>query len=380
MSRSNPEKMSAKRPKPIGGLQSRLLGQLVERQQASAKGNEVWVEILEDRVSIGGYRLEAVLSSVEERLGSDAKILRTERQIIGGIRGFFGRESFLVEAALPKVTLPEATLPEPDISGSAPTHGPSFAKALAAALAEVETAELALEPTPMADPEFRSGAAFLTLEAEDLSHEALLAQVSDLMQPSVETPLHGIVAVVGDPDECVAAARNLASMAGVDAGEVLVMSPEPVAGQPSWMCVTTIEDCIRRRSRWVDDNRLHIVAVVLNAGPSGMEWACTALDALAPEQTHLAVPGWRRVEDVVARLRSLAPIAAIDLVGATDPATVVGFLDLDVPVSTIDGATATADLWCSYLATNSNPIRLRSGSASRRDPVLTASTGVENLR
>ena len=197
------------------------------------------------------------------------------------------------------------------------------------------------------------------------------------MGPGAPLPAGGIIAVVGDPDECIAAARTLAVSAGVDPGEVLIMSPEPVAGHPSWMCVTSTDDCARRRSRWVDDDRLRFVAVVLNAGPSGMDWACSSLDALQPVQTHLAVPGWRHVEDVLARLRSLAPVTAIDLVGTVDPITSVGFLDLDVPVSTIDGVEATAELWCSYLATASHPGQSHPGLLPT---ALAASTGVENLR
>ncbi|MGB6058818.1 MAG: hypothetical protein WBF71_11175 [Microthrixaceae bacterium] len=404
MSRSNLEQASVAPTKGAGGLQARLLGRIAERQENSAKGKEVWVEILEDRVSVGGYRLETVLESVEERLGVNAKILRTERQIVGGVRGFFGREAFIVEAAFPKVGLPDPTAPaptQPAVTQPAVTQpavtasqveGMSFAQALAKALTEVESVESALdqavkpEPSPASatrsvrttEPQFRSGAAFLTLEASGLSHEALVAQVDDLMHPVVETPTSGIVAVVGDPDDCVAAASALAQREGVDPGEVLVMAPEPVAGHPSWMCVTTIDDCERRRARWSDDKRLHIVAVVLNAGPSGMEWACASLDALTPDQTHLAVPGWRRVEDVVGRLRSLAPITAVDLVGETDPATAVGFLDLDVPVSTIAGADATPEVWSSYLAAASAP-------SSRLEQILleqalTVSNGVENLR
>ncbi|MGB3412759.1 MAG: hypothetical protein WBA45_16370 [Microthrixaceae bacterium] len=436
MSRSNLEEVAPDQTKRTGGLQARLLGLIAERQQDSAKGKEVWVEILQDRISVGGYRLETVLESVEERLGANAKILRTERQIIGGVRGFFGREAFVVEAALPKVSLPDPTqpaVPAPAVQAlavPAPAvpapqgEGMSFAQALAKALTEVESIESALDqamasesrsesqpepepesqpqpesefqpesqPEPLAapapvhparsaprtEPQFRSGAAFLTLEAGSLSHDALVARIDDLMHPVVETPTCGIVAVVGDADECVSAARRLAGREGVDPGEVVVMSPEPIVGHPSWMCVTTIDDGARRRARWSDDKRLHIVAVVLNAGPSGMEWACAALDSLTPDQTHLAVPGWRRVEDVVARLRSLAPITAIDLVGDTDPATAVGFLDLDVPVSTIAGADATPEVWSSYLAAASAP-------SSRLEQILleqalTVSNGVENLR
>ncbi|HTO01944.1 MAG TPA: hypothetical protein VL068_14855 [Microthrixaceae bacterium] len=411
-------------PKGVSGLQARLLGQFAERQQNSAKGNEVWVEILEDRVSVGGYRLETVLSSVEERLGANAKILHTERQIVGGLGGFFGRETFVVEAALPKAALPKVSLPKvslpnvslPNVSqhesllpvspqpeadedidpdARVETDGSSFAEALAAALAQVDHAEAALA----SGVEFRSDSAFLTLGMGNTSQEGLIEQVADLMGPSAPLPSGGIVAVVGDPDECISAARTLAVSAGIDPGEVLIMSPEPVAGHPTWMCLTSIDDCERRRDRWIDDDRLHLVAVVLNAGPSGMSWACSSLDALEPIQTHLAVPGWRRVEDVATRLRSLAPITAIDLVGTADPITSVGFLDLDVPVSTIDGVEATAELWCSYLASASSPGQVhldhvqpdltqsRSGHSQVCQPnysqlpiELAASTGVENLR
>lgn len=448
MLRSNPKEAKSVSGWSTAGLQDRLLGQIAERQQNSAKGNEVWVEILQDRISVGGYRLESVLGSVEERLGTDARIIRTERKIIGGLRGFFGRECFVVEAALPKVEVASAgdrgvvaEQTEPTVGSGLPapvglsgnpvpsSDGQSFAKALAAALAEVERVESQLDlpeaslevaplpdsshpdsslPTaeppatattstpeaataepPTPEPQFRSEAAFLSLEARYLSREDLEVRVSELMGPVPVAPSSGILAVVGDPDECVAAARHLAAIQGADPGEVLVMSPEPVDGHPSWMCVTSIQDCEKRRARWSGDKRLHIVAVVLNAGTEGMEWACTSLDALAPDQTRLAVPGWRRAEDLTGRLRSLAPITALDLVGPVDPDAVIGFLDLYVPVATIDGEPATVGLWCEHLTQETDTaqklIELPQVPTSRLeqvllDQLLTISNGEENIR
>ncbi len=418
MFRSSPEQSQKGHPSSTGGLQARILAPLERRQRESAKGNNVWVEILDNRVSVGGYRLEAVLASVEERLGVDARILHTERQIVGGIKGFFGRECFVVEAALPTVDLPgpatsaEAVAQAEPVAQAGPATygGRSFADALAAALDEVGRAESlldsecvepaagpaglqeAVDPTPApvrGAPELRTDAEFLALRAADLPYESLATQVAEMMKRLTPMPNAGIVAIVGDPEECVVAARSLALRQGIDPGEVTVVSPKPLTGFPSWMSVTSVEDCRRRRTRWASDKRLHIVAVVLNAGPTGMNWARASLDALSPDLTHLAVPGWRRAEEVVGRLRSLAPIAAIDLVGAVDPCTVVGFLDLNVAVATIDGDPVTVERWCSYISPTAGAatslIHLPRVPTTRLEQVLldqfmAASSGREKLR
>jgi hypothetical protein len=110
---------------------------------------------------IDGAVLEEILAEVHRRLGADAQILSADRNVVGGLGGFFGSERFHVVAAPPVAAEGEST---PEAGDDAETvDGPSFAAALAEALSnemEIDLDELAapaqllaLEPEMEFEPE-----------------------------------------------------------------------------------------------------------------------------------------------------------------------------------------------------------------------------------
>ncbi len=203
-------------------------------------------------------------------------------------------------------------------------------------------------PAPVAAPVPGVGS-LLSLNAASMSLDELSAQVDGLAIAAPVSPARGVIAVAGDGDEALVVAESLAIAAGGAAGDVIVMSPVAMPGRPSWMCLNSPEQAAGRREVWRTSKRLVVVAVVVTPGAQGQEWGSAALAALEPDQTRVAVPGWRRPDEVAGRLAAMAPVHAIDLVGAADPAAVIDFLDLAVPVATIDGVAATSRRWAEML-------------------------------
>jgi hypothetical protein len=97
---------------------------------------------------IDGTVLEDVLAEVYRRFGPDAQILAAERNVVGGLGGFFGTERFHVVSRPADGEDGEADVPAE--RPTEPVDGPSFAAALAEALSgELEReAELPEPATP----------------------------------------------------------------------------------------------------------------------------------------------------------------------------------------------------------------------------------------
>ena len=353
-----------------------------------------------------------MLGEVERTFGASVDIVRVDRSIVGGVAGFFGREQFEVEVAIPHVAAapvtaapvpvlpvavptaavptaagePPVAPPEPTTAPVAPTGGAAFAAALQEALDQFDEHDVDPAPSDVAStaaaavvedpsPEVRTAVfeqietpapptaaehvetpapvpgtgSLLSLSAGAMSIEELAAQVDQLAIAPPASPEQGVLAVAGDGDEALVVAEALAIAGGGSAGDVLVMSPVPMPGRPSWMCLSSPDQAASRREMWRSSGRLVVVAVVVTPGVQGQEWGRAALDALEPDQTRVAVPGWRRPDEVAGRLAAIAPVHAIDLVGAVDPTAVVDFLDLAVPVATIDGSHATSRRWAEML-------------------------------
>ena len=214
--------------------------------------------------------------------------------------------------------------------------------------APVPVAAPAPVPAPVVAPVAGVGS-LLSLNAASMSIDELSAQVDGLAIAAPASPERGVIAVAGDGDEALVVAESLALAAGGAAGDVIVMSPVAMPGRPSWMCLNSPEQAAGRREVWRTSKRLVVVAVVVTPGAQGQEWGSAALAALEPDQTRVAVPGWRRPDEVAGRLAAMAPVHAIDLVGAADPSAVIDFLDLAVPVATIDGVPATSRRWAEML-------------------------------
>ena len=259
--------------------------------------------------------------------------------------------------------------PPPQVHSVAPeaVGADEPAPADVAAAAPVPAPAPAAVATPAVAPVPGVGS-LLSLSAASMTLDELTAQVEDLAIVAPTSPDRGVIAVAGDGDEALVVAESLAVAAGGAAGDVIVMSPVAMPGRPSWMCLSSPEQAAGRREVWRTSDRLVVVAVVVTPGAQGQEWGSAALAALAPDQTRVAVPGWRRPDEVAGRLAAMAPVHAIDLVGAADPSAVIDFLDLAVPVATIDGVPATSRRWAEMLLAAGHPEQPGRGQAELDRP------------
>lgn len=334
-------------------------------------------EVVDGEIVAEGPNLDRLLAEVGDAFGAQVEILDAQRSIVGGIAGFFGREWFTVTARVTDPSTPDPHTPELGADATVPggvpapswedgagaaVDGQSFAAALAQALADVDelvdavrsegphaaTTGVESEPKlPTVDP--RPATDVLAITAPELDDDELAARLHELVRIAPLVPRRGIVAVVGDAAAALDAAETTARLAGMDPADVLVASAVPVPTRAAWLRITDPADAARRRGRWSSAKRLTIVAVSLQPGLEGLDWTRAVLAALDADQVHLAVPGWRRADEVLPRLRGLGRVDAIDLCDPLEPANLVEFLGLPVPVATLAGVRAGVEAWAARL-------------------------------
>lgn len=436
---------------------------------------ETDLTVVGDTVTLEGPDLEAILAEVARRCGDDAEILAADRTIVGGVGGFFGRESYVVRARRADGGTPAPDdHPRPSDVGTAAgdggsdpvgdeqVDGASFAAALAEALARTggpggdDGTPLGLPPSddPAAAPADRlavrledllsdvegvagagspqpdvgpsaavegvatwdgspgplstgpidvpaaaedpdgapadDGAAGapagtgtadrrgngsrsvpgpVPLALPDLTLDELLGRLDDRVGVPVLPPGRGIVAVVGDADDALLTAQRLAGRSGRDADDcVVLMAPEARAGQLPWLVVTSPAAATDRRRRWARRSEATFVAVAVDPGPAGLEWAREALAALEPDQVRYAAPAWRCADELAPRVAAVGHVDVVDLVHLASAVEPGEFLDLVPPVGTLDGRPAEAGLWAAHLMAAPTPqvtMELLGGGDSR---------------
>lgn len=333
----------------------------------------------DDHVVVEGASLEAVVREIERRCGPDPSILDAERTIRGGVKGFFGREWFRLVA--------RANDPGPgmviDGDESAPMDGPSFAAALADALAAYDTVELssvrpqapdqpAIDP-PAKPPRPRAESApadaplpaspFLHqprpvhLALPELSLEELLSRL-DTVESAPPPPSHGVVAVIGQLEVAHQVARNLVRWlptSNQTAPIVATTASQPTP--PEWMAVTTINPIRQRRHQWAARSGPTIVVVNAPGGAFQHPEIGTLLTALEPAQIRCALPAWAGDKSARLALAELAlRVDAVDLIGLAHDADPSRFLGLPFPVGSIDGRPASPGLWAAHLLAAFTPL------------------------
>jgi len=168
--------------------------------------------------------------------------------------------------------------------------------------------------------------------------------------PPIPHAAGSVLAVVGDADRALALAQDLARELGLEAGDVLLATPEPESRRvPAWLHLDNRDTAGDRRRSWWRRERLTLVAVHSAFGmPTG--WARRMLDALEPTLTWGVVDATWKPEDVEHwsdGLGGIDSLAVQNLHATTSPAAILG---IDVPVARLDGAAATPSAWSTLLA------------------------------
>lgn len=174
---------------------------------------------------------------------------------------------------------------------------------------------------------------------------AMLDRLDGLPKAPALPTSSGLVVFVGDAAAALETARDMGERTGLWTGDVAVISRNPDAGDvPSWLLVDDLDELASRSARWRQRDRL--VPVVVDQGIEAAEriWARTAITQLAAEQVRLVVESWRLPEDVGKMAGKLGGVDALELVAIADTVEPLAMLDLDIPLSTIEGRPATPEL------------------------------------
>ncbi len=345
------------------------------------------------QVRYEGSQLDDVLERVRDDHGAAARIVSADLTRSRGVGGFFARETYQVVVELDAegpaaiepapVAVPAAPVvapaadPPPPTFASTPERGatPDFARVLTDLVAdppaEVMSAlgepqptvatPAAPAPIPVMDdddrPRHRADAERpigpVGSEPLDVSPVALgdlVARLSTMVQPASPLPTSGIITVVGARADAVEAAVSVAQACGRVASEVMLAAPTDASVTPRTIGAVVTESVRRRHQR--GDSGPVVVAVAVAPGVEGTRWATEVVTALDAVHVRVAAGAWRPIErtaSLIERVRSVAPVAALDLIEIESAPAPERFLGLGVAIGTIDGLPSTAMSWAATL-------------------------------
>ncbi len=225
--------------------------------------------------------------------------------------------------------------PAPEVV-AAPSPAPSHSPALAPAMIP---AAVALEDAP------RGTSVFETTRAPRTDLLWAMLDRLDTAPRAPELPTSGVVAFVGDVSTALEAVQRIGTRTGLWSKEIAVMTRhDEIEGVPSWLIINDFDELTTRTTRW--RQRDTVVPVIIDQGIEATDrhWAAGALVALDPDQVRMVTETWRLPDDVGRLAAKLGGIDAIDLVAVADSVEPLAMLDLDIPVSTIEGRDASAEL------------------------------------
>jgi hypothetical protein len=296
--------------------------------------------------------------AVSDREAAGARSLSTDRagfaSVLGRIAAEAGVELDPELAAPPAAPAPAAPAPVP-VAAPAPVPmaaSPNPAKAIEAYAPApipaqpdrpiVESAALARIGLP---ERLRRPVALSDVTAD------LVRILEDLPQPDSLPKLGGsVLAVVGEAEEALALANDLAAEAGVNPEEIVLVSTtyRGKAVSESRKLASAEDTCERRRS-WRRRRTPVVVAVDASIGASA-SWARHVLEALEPVMTWATVDATRKTDDVQAWAEDLDGIDAIAITNTDQTVSPAALLDTGIPVGRLDGRPATPLLWAALLA------------------------------
>jgi hypothetical protein len=159
-----------------------------------------------------------------------------------------------------------------------------------------------------------------------------------------------VLAVVGEAEEALALANDLAAEAGVNPEEIVLVSSSYRGKSVSeGRRLSSAEDTCERRRSWRRRRTPVVVAVDAPVGTSAA-WARHVLEALEPVMTWATVEATRKTDDVRAWADDLDGLDAIAITNTDDTVSPAALIDTGIPVGRVDGRPATPLLWAALLA------------------------------
>jgi hypothetical protein len=168
--------------------------------------------------------------------------------------------------------------------------------------------------------------------------------------PPIPTSTGAVLAVAGDADRALGLAQDLARELGLDAGDVLLATPDAdIHRVPAWLHLDNRDTAAERRRSWWRRDRLTLVAVDAGFGFTN-GWARRMLDALEPTLTWGVVEATWKPEDVELWSDGLGGVDSLAVQNLRATVSPAAILNVDLPVARLDGATATPTVWSTLLA------------------------------
>lgn len=173
---------------------------------------------------------------------------------------------------------------------------------------------------------------------------AMLDRLDDAPKPP-PLPTSGIVAFIGDASESLEAVQTIGRNSGMWTTDVAILSHQQrIDSVPAWLIVNDLSDLEARAERWRQRDGVTALIIDQSLDNGARDWVTDALVAVSPEQTRLVADSWRLPADVgrvAAKIGGVDSIELISVEGSTEP---LAMLDLNIPVSTIQGRAATPEL------------------------------------
>lgn len=250
----------------------------------------------------------------------------------------------LVGAGAAMTPAAPAPAPAPAAAAPAPAPAPQTA-APAPAPATIPDVTSAMTPAAVALEDAPRGATVFDEERAPKS-DLLWAMLErlDRVPSAPALPASGIVVFVGQARAALTAAQTMGERLGLWNGDVAVVSrARDIADVPSWLVVDNFDELAVRADRW---RQRGIVPIVVDLGTEAVEqvWAIRAITGLRADQVRLVTEAWRLTEDVGRTAGKLGGVDAIELVDVADTVEPLAMLDLDIPISSVQGRPVTPDL------------------------------------
>ena len=173
---------------------------------------------------------------------------------------------------------------------------------------------------------------------------AMLDRLDDAPMPP-PLPTSGIIAFVGNASDSLEAVQTIGRNSGLWTTDIAILSHQQrIDSVPAWLIVNDLTDLEARAARWRQRDGVTALIIDQDLDNGARDWVTDALLAATPEQTRLVADAWRLPADVGRVAAKIGGVDAVELVsvaGSTEP---LAMLDLNIPVGSILGRTATPEL------------------------------------
>ena len=289
-----------------------------------------------------GESLEDASRQAAELYGPEARIVRAERVLDGGLGGFLGRRHIEVTVHVPDDGERAVVAVEPAVP-----HALAGRAGIAALLEDADRAEEALHAAPPA----------AAISTQAVGFEELLERLGSevVLEPRVPTLLAApgdLVLVAGLGDAAFGVARGMA--ADGSRRELYSCGAEPIPGvaDPGSLRIGSLRlaglplgglrDATAARARGVETETAAVVACSLGSLADGLPQLGLAA-ALRADQVWLVVDARHKADETAEWVEAVCgelPVDALAVVGAGETATAHTVNSLGIPVGWVDGTRA----------------------------------------